>query len=224
MEVDPYLLNIYQELARIYPHNNLQSKLDAETDTFHWIGKSLVSVIRCLVPGDYTPRHIELLRALLVYGLDPNYDDDDEIQGNMHMRSIIVRWGDKNLDIIKLFLEFGACAYEHIPNMDGNLFIAIRDSRSGAGRLFLDRGAKLTHLPFDANDLPDWIRDHVQKRKRCRRACITLVGVGKHRIASKQIIPTLVRIDVFRLIGQHIWSGRLEEADEWEPKQPALEL
>lgn len=85
-------------------------------------------------------------------------------------------------------------------------------------RLLIDRGANPeSDIQFTGATHPEtllecypWIEMFVECRWSCRRVCIVLIGIVKHRL-SPLLASKYTNMDVVRLASKHVWSTRMED-------------
>lgn len=222
-----YIRNVLLEMNQM---NHVTNQLGAESFTCPlWRERTLVSVLEILCPVFFKDEHVACIRKLIEHGCDVNIEslelnvDDDNLHSTVDRRAhsclkfAIDKWGNYDTQIIRLFLDNGAKMFPTMQDDSGlALGYAIDLEKQNAVFALMDRGYELRKVPSLVLPWPDWLDVFMGDRDERRKACVVLTGIGKHRLYT--CVP-LIGINVMRLIGQHVWSGRLPENETWNVKR-----
>lgn len=84
------------------------------------------------------------------------------------------------------------------------LYFALKKRQIKTSKLLLDYGADISIIKVPLNEIPREITLFIGHRKACRRNAILLMGIRKYLSSKEQ------DVNVFRLVGKHVWSLRME--------------
>lgn len=153
---------------------------------------------RVLIQYAVWHERIECVKFLIEKGVNVNVlTDFESLIGKSFLRLLSYTLP---VDILRLLLDAGMKPH---PQM---LLQTYNEQSSPCARLLLDRGVRY-HDPTGTRT-PFWVYGFSTKRKCLRTSVVTFIA-----IATCKITPLAIGqdVNVFKFIGKHIWSLRLEE-------------
>lgn len=90
------------------------------------------------------------------------------------------------------------------------LAIAMARNKPDCAELFLDAGAKLTHV-HESIKMPDWMRDIITKRQNVKRSLLVFMGMLRRRLVvpnAATAVGNRVPRDMVNLLAIYVWVTR----------------